>query len=115
MATDSHNHTHLHALLSAEGLLVSRFLLLSPLPLEQDGQEVPEVELGPETLEEEDLCVLVALPEHEIAQSLHTTRANEHVKRRTVGRVHVAVEGVGRYAVDVGINCNVAGGRRRRG
>lgn len=43
-----------------------RQLLLPPLPLQQDGQEMPEIEFRPETIQKPDFRVFMTLPEHEI-------------------------------------------------
>ena len=67
-------------------------LLLAPLPLEEDGDEVPEVELGPVAAEEEDVRVLVALPQHEVAEPRDPARADEDVQRRVLSRVRVVVQ-----------------------
>lgn len=64
---------------ASTGLFVSLLLLLSPLPLDQDRQEMPQIEVWPHALEEEKLSVLVALPQHEVAQPLDTARTNKHV------------------------------------
>jgi hypothetical protein len=50
--------------------LVAILLLLSPLPLEQNPDEVLEVEVRPQSINEEDLCILMALPKHEVAKAL---------------------------------------------
>ena len=52
-------------------------LFLPPLPLPQDGQEGPQIELGPEDVEEGDLGLLVALPEHEVAETMDVGGADE--------------------------------------
>lgn len=70
---------------------ISLPLLLPPLPLEEHGDKLPQVELGPEALEEEYLGVLVTLPEHEIAQPFYPTRSNKYVEGRASNGVHVAI------------------------
>jgi len=77
---------------TAARFLVPRLLLLSPLPLHQYRQKVPEVKLRPEALQKEDMGILVTLPEHEIAQSLNATSPDEDIERRTPSCVHMAVE-----------------------
>ena len=62
----------------------------APLPLPEHGQEAPEVELGPQEVEEDDAGVLMALPEHEVGEAADSRCADEEVER-WVGRG----EGVG--------------------
>ena len=79
------------------GLTTLQFLLLllhPPLPLPEDGEEGPEVELGPQDRQEDDLRRFVALPEHEVGEALYARGTDEEVQ----GRVGVlAGEGVGCY------------------
>lgn len=70
---------------------------------------MPQVKLGPETLEEKHLGILVALPQHKVAQSLHPTSPHKDVERWAVGRVQVLVNRLGRDVLDVGVYGNVAG------
>lgn len=74
------------------GLLVPLSLLLSPLPFYENRKEIPQVEIRPETLEEKDLGVLVALPEHKIAESLHAASSYEEIQWWALSSVHVVVE-----------------------
>src|SRR4051812_5091786 len=46
-------------------------LLSLPLPFDQDGEELPQIEFRPQTLQEDYRCVLMTLPKHEITQALH--------------------------------------------
>jgi hypothetical protein len=55
------------------------FALLLPLPLQQHRYEVPQIELRPEALEEDNGSILMALPEHEVTESDHSAGANEQI------------------------------------
>lgn len=57
---------------------------------------MPQVKLGPETLQEEDLRVLVTLPKHKVTQPTNTARPDEQVQGWVFGRVHTLVERRGR-------------------
>jgi hypothetical protein len=78
-------------------LLIILFLLVvllpPPLPLPEDGEEGPEVKVRPEHVEEGDVGVLVALPEHEVAEAVHAGCADEEVEGRVVGGEHVRGQG----------------------
>lgn len=88
-------------------LLIHVLLLLSPLPLDQDGQEVPQIELWPHALEEVDLGVLMALPQHEVAQSLNTACPNKHVQRRVSSGIHVVRQCFCRDALRIWVSCTI--------
>ena len=96
---------------SSPGLFVPLLLLLSPLPLDQDRQEMPQIEVWPHTLEEEKLSVLVALPQHEVAQPLYSARSNKHVQGWISSCVHVVCQRLRANGFGVGISRSV---RRRR-
>lgn len=68
---------------------------------------MPEIKLGPETLQEEDLGVLVTLPEHKIAKSLDAARPDEKIKRRTTCSIHMVCDCLGRYRLGVGVYSDV--------
>ena len=70
---------------------------LRPLPLDQDGQERPQIKFWPQAFQEYDLCILVDLPEHKIAQAFHARGADEKVQGREACGVHVVVEDFGGY------------------
>lgn len=56
-------------------------LSLIVLPFKQDRDEFPQIEFGPEAVEEVNLGVLMALPQHEVTQPLNSRCSNEKVKR----------------------------------
>ena len=60
-----------------------------PLPSKQDRYEMPQVEFRPHDLQETNLRVLVALPKHEVAETLHPGRTNEHVEGWVVFGEHM--------------------------
>lgn len=57
--------------------LVSLLLLLPPLPLQHNPNEVLEIKVRPQTLNEDDLRVLMALPEHKVAESRDAASPHE--------------------------------------
>lgn len=59
--------------------LFAILLLLPPLPLQQDPDEVVEIKVGPQSVNEKDLSVLVALPEHKIAEAFHSASSNKDI------------------------------------
>lgn len=92
---------------SSPGLLVPLLLLLSPLPLDQDRQEMPQIEVWPHTLEEEELSVLVALPQHEVAQPFYSARTNKHVQGWISSCIHVVRQSLRADGLRVGISRSV--------
>ena len=50
------------------------------LIIQNDGNEVAETEVGPVIFYEVDLDIIRGLPEHVVAQALHTACADEDVK-----------------------------------
>ena len=60
-----------------------------PLPSQQDRDEMPQVEFRPHDIQETNLRALVALPEHEVAETLHPGRTNEHVEGWVVFGEHM--------------------------
>lgn len=60
-----------------------------------------KIKVRPQTVKEEDLCVLVALPEHEIAESFDTTSSDEEIQRRVVGSIHVLLQRLNSDAIRV--------------
>lgn len=85
----------------ARGLLSVR-LLLPPLPLQQNPYEVLEIKIWPQTLAEENVRVLVALPEHKVAESLNAACPDKEVQRRVIGGIYVSLDGVDCDGVGVG-------------
>jgi hypothetical protein len=61
------------------------------LPLEKHLDEVLKIKVRPQTVKEEDVSVLMALPKHEVTQTLHTASSHEDVEWRIAGCVHVLV------------------------
>lgn len=92
---------------ASAGLSVPLFLLLSPLPFDQNGQEMPQIEVWPHALEEEELSVLMALPQHEVAQPLYSARPDEHVQGWIASCVHVVCQGLRGDGLGVGISRGV--------
>lgn len=75
--------------------VVPVLLLLPPLPLQHDPNKVLEIEIGPQTINEEYLRVLMTLPEHKVAEPLYATGSHKEFQRRVSRRVHVVVEDLG--------------------
>ena len=48
------------------GAFLMPLMSLSPLPLDKDGQEAPQVEIRPQAIQEAHFCFFVALPEHKV-------------------------------------------------
>ena len=86
---------------------IAQSLPSPPLPLYQHRQKCPEVEFRPQALEEDNLRVAVALPEHEVAQSLHTRRPHQEIQAREPGREHVVVNDGGGDGFGVGIDASL--------
>ena len=75
-----------------------QFLLLllhPPLPLPEDGQKGPEVELRPQDRQKDDLRCFVALPEHKVGEALYARGTDEEVQGRVVV---LTSEGMGCYS-----------------
>lgn len=64
------------------------------MPLEKRPNKMMQIEVRPQTVEKEDLSILVALPKHEVTQTLDTASAYKEVERRVVGCVHVPFQSV---------------------
>lgn len=45
----------------------------SPLPFHQDREKLPEIKLWPQHIQEDEICIFMGLPEHEITQPLNAT------------------------------------------
>jgi len=74
----------------ALGVWVLSRLGNASLPAKQHGHEVPEVELRPHHIEEDNLGVLVALPKHKVTQPFDARGSDEDVQRRSALGQHVA-------------------------
>lgn len=96
-----HHASCLDATALDEGF-ISIFLLLSPLPLQQDPDEMLKIEVRPKGIYKEHLSILMALPQHEVAQTFDTTSPDEDIQWRVVCGVHVFVERFDRNAFGVG-------------
>lgn len=66
-----------------------------------------QIKVWPVALEKEDLCILMALPEHKVAETLHTAGADKDVQRRVERGVHVAVQRISRDGFGIRESCRV--------
>ena len=75
----SNDPLHLGRTLCLQRRSLPRLLLLPALPFQKNGNEVLEIKLGPHALQEEDLGVLVALPEHEVTETFDAAGAHKDI------------------------------------
>lgn len=55
---------------------------------------MPQVEFWPETLQEENMRIFMALPQHEITQAHDATGSHKYIQWWTTLCVHVAIQGL---------------------
>lgn len=75
------------------GIGIKRLPYMFPGPVDEDGEEVPDIEFRPQDVDKLDGRMLVALPQHEVAQPPHAARADEDIEGRAALREEVLAHG----------------------
>lgn len=88
--------------LDSQWRILPVLLLLAPLPFKHDPYKMLQVEIRPQAVNKEDLRVVIALPEHKVAEPLNAASSNEELERWIGSRVHVLVEHLGCDPLGVG-------------